>query len=272
MVKNKTRIFVINLRTSAERRKMMEDQLDKLNLPFEIFSAINGASLSENEILSLYDNDYYHSRPSYYSKGMIGCTLSHYYIYKKIVEEKIENAFILEDDMALNINLPKILKRLPEVIRKDEAILLFYQSYSPIKLSGDSEIPLYDKYKLYQVVDLKGLISTAAYYISFETAQSMLNKMLPISNVPDDWKKFYDRNMLNGIRVIFPFLLNNTYQKTTINPNTKGGLAFQKILSFMETHRIFPIYHILRKRRKLNTAKTRRCYVVDELPSDFREN
>ncbi|MEO6681931.1 MAG: glycosyltransferase family 25 protein [Ginsengibacter sp.] len=258
------KIFVINLKSSIERRKIMERQLNKLNLPFEIFDAINGASLTENEILSLYDSDYYNSRPTYYSSGMVGCTLTHYYIYKKIVEDNIQNAFILEDDMALNSDLPKVLNRLSEVIKKDEAIMLFYQSYSPIKLSIDSEVPLTDKYKLYQVSDLDGLISTAAYFIPYEVAQSMLNKMLPISNVPDDWKKFYDRNMLNGVRVVYPFLLQNTYQKTTINPTAKGGILFQKILYFAEDYRIFPIYHLLKRRRKKNTAKTRRCFVVNE--------
>lgn len=264
MTNQKTKIFVINLKSSTERRKIMERQLNKLSLPFEIFDAVNGASLSEEEILTLYDSDYYNSRPSYYSRGMVGCTLTHYYIYRKIVEENIQNAFILEDDMALNNDLPGILSKLPAELRKDEAIMLFYQSYSPIKLTKDSAISLEGPYKLYQVADLDGLISTAAYFISNEAAQTMLNKILPISNVPDDWKKFYDRNMLNGVRVVYPFLLDNTYQKTTINPTSQGGVLFQKLLSIVEDYKIFPIYHLLKRRRKKNTAKTRRCFVVDE--------
>ena len=264
MTKQPIKIFVINLKSSIERRKMMESQLNKLNLSFEIFDAIHGASLTKEEIMDLYDLDYYNSRPAYYSLGMVGCTLTHYYIYKKIVEDKILNAFILEDDMALNIDLPEILNKLPDEIKKDEAIMLFYQSYSPIKLSKDSAVPLAGQYKLYQVADLNGLISTAAYFISYEAAQAMLNKILPISNVPDDWKKFYDRNMLNGVRVVYPFLLDNTYQKTTINPTTKGGLLFQKVLSFVEDYKVFPIYHLLKRRRKKNTARTRCCFIVDE--------
>ena len=272
MTRQPIKIFVINLKSSIERRKMMERQLNKLNLSFEIFDAVNGASLTEDAILDLYDLDYYNSRPAYYSRGMVGCTLTHYYIYKKIVEDKIQNAFILEDDMALKTDLPEILNKLPEEIREDEAIMLFYQSYSPIKLSKESAIQLDVKYNLYQVADLNGLISTAAYFISYEAAKSMLNKILPVSNVPDDWKKFYDRNMLNGVRVVYPFLLENTYQKTTINPTTKGGILFLKILSIIEDYRIFPVYHLLKRRRKQNTARTRRCFVVDEPVIHLRKN
>ena len=41
------RIFVINMKTSVKRRKIMEEQLKNLGLDFEIFEAVRGDSLSE---------------------------------------------------------------------------------------------------------------------------------------------------------------------------------------------------------------------------------
>ncbi len=127
----------------------------------------------------------------------------------------------------------------------------FYQSYSAIKLSKLSEERLPANYNLYQVTDLNGLMSTAAYIITLNTAEKMLKGLLPISNVPDDWKKFFDRKILNGVRVIYPFLLHNTYQKTTINPNLQGGYFIQNLLVFVEKYKIFPFCYLLRENRIL---------------------
>lgn len=266
------KIFVINLKSSVERREVMGKQLNKLGLPFEIFDAVRGSALSEEEIMGYYDKDYYNTRPDYFTPGAVGCTLSHFFIYKKMVDEKIEVALVLEDDMVLDNNLPYLLEKLSGEIRNDEVIMLFYQSYFPINLSGSSTRPLTEKYNLYQVADTKGLRSTGGYIINYEAAKSLAEKLLPFSSFPDDWKSFYDRRMLNGVRVVYPFLLDNTYQATTISPSVKGGSLVKKVLPFVEKNKIFPFYQLLKWRRKINIARTRRCFIVNEFPVDFREN
>ncbi len=85
--------------------------------------------MSEDEILTYYDKEYYNSRPNYFTPGAVGSALSHYFIYKRIVDEKIEVALILEDDMALQADLPELLVKASNAIRNDEVIMLFYQSY-----------------------------------------------------------------------------------------------------------------------------------------------
>jgi glycosyl transferase family 25 len=266
------KIFVINLPSSADRRKIMEDQLHKLGLPYEIFQAVRGADLSDEEIMAYYDKDYYNSRPDYFTPGAVGCTLSHFFIYKKMVQEKIESALILEDDMVLSKALPVLLQRLECNLKKDEVIMLFYQSYFNINLSATSAVPLDEKYNLYQVADLKWLRSTGGYIIQFEAAKKMLEQLQPFSSFPDDWKSFYERKILNGVRVVYPFILSNTYEPTTISPNVKGGGLLKKIIPFVEQHKISPFYQMLRWRRKRNITRTRQCVVVNELPVDFREN
>lgn len=250
----------------------MVKQLEKLGLPFEILEAVQGSALTEEEILAFYDKDYYRGRPDYYTPGMVGCTLSHFFLYKKIVDEKIEVALVLEDDMVLNKALPQLLEMLSGEIRNDEVILLFYQSYFSINFSGPSALPLLGKYHLYQVAELKGLRSTGGYMINYEAAKSMVEKLLPLSTFPDEWKTFYDRNWLNGVRVVYPFLLHNSYEATTISPNIKGGSLVKNAVRIAEQNRIFPLYQLLKWRRKINIAKTRRCFIVNEPPADLRGN
>jgi glycosyl transferase family 25 len=265
------KIFVINLKTSVRRRKKIEFQLNKLGLPFEIFEAVQGSALTKNEILSWYDEDFYNNRPHYHTNGMVGCTMSHYFVYKRIVEQKIEKALILEDDMVLSKNLPDLLNEISKKIRNDEVIMLFYQSYFPINLCATSAESVKDNFKLYQVNDLKGLRSTAAYFITYKAANNMLKGYLPISFFPDDWEGFYKRKLLNGVRVIYPFTLTNSYEPTTISPNSKGGKLVKSFLQTIEKYKLFPLYQTLKYRRKINTAKSRRCFIMNEQPVDFRK-
>lgn len=264
------KIFVINLKSSADRRRIMEKQLKAMGLPYEIFDAVRGADMSESEILEYYDHDYYHSRPGYFTLGAVGCSLSHYFIYQRIVEEKIEKALILEDDMLLGKQLPDILRQIDQRMRSDEVIMLFYQSYSPINLSAETREPLNNKFSLYQVAHLKGLMSTAAYVIGYETAKKMHENLLPLINFADDWISYYNREMLNGVRVVYPFLLNNTYLATTISPNKKGGSFIKKIVPFVEKNKLFPFYQFLKYRRRKFVAKTRQCFVVNTSPEHLR--
>lgn len=266
------RIFVVNMKTSVKRRKIMEEQLNKLGLRFEIFEAVQGDSLSEQEIMSYYDKDFYTSRPSYFTPGAAGCTLSHYFLYKKMVEENIETALILEDDMHLSNDLPEILEKCTAAIRGKEVVMLFYQSYDPIHLSDESAVAVSHAHKLLQVVNIGRLRSTAGYIINYAGAKSMVEKLLPFSAFPDDWKNFYDRQILNGIRVLYPLVLENTYEPTTISPNIKGGALLKKIIQMAETYNVFPIYQLLKRRRKINIAKSQQCFIVKEAAIDYRKS
>lgn len=264
------KIFVINLKSSTDRRREMEAQLERLALPYEIFDAVIGSEIKEEEILNYFDHQFYINRPSYYTAGAIGCTLSHYFIYQKIVAEKIELALILEDDMVLKGDLPMILNNLKDEIRDDEVIMLFYQSYFPINLAAQNAKQLDRNYKLYQVIELKGLRSTGGYLINYHCAKSMVKKLLPFDSLPDAWVRFYERNIINGVRVVHPFVLTNSYVPTTISPNNRGDEVVKKFISFCQEYKIFPVYHLLKLRRKKNIAKSQQCFFLNQVPIDFR--
>lgn len=243
--------------------------MKKLNIPYEIFEAVKGSDMSEEEIAGYYETEYYRNRPSYLTPGMAGCTISHYMLYKKIAAEKIDIAIILEDDMILDKSFPEVANKLSSLIRNDEVIMFFYQSYYKIRLATGTAVPVTHTFNLYQLVSTYGLRSTGGYMIKYEAAKSLSEKLMPFSAFPDDWKSFYDRKMLNGVRLVYPFVMTNSYEPTTISPFLKGG-TLRKAVTFMEEHKIFPVYHLLKWRRKRYTAKTRQCIITNELPTDLR--
>lgn len=245
------KIFVVNLKKSKDRRKAMESQLKKLNLNYEIFEAVDGYNLPISEFEKYYDEHFFKNRRPYYSLGIAGCTLSHYQLYRKIVDQKIENALILEDDMVINKDILSVLPFVEQQLKDDEVIMLFYQSRSSINISQPFKIPSsINKYALYKVDSLKGLGSTGGYCINYNTAKKMAESLLPLSTGPDDWEIFFERGLLQNIKVIYPFILENSYASTTINSFFKGKQYQKSILNFIENNRIFPFYHILRNRRK----------------------
>lgn len=95
------KIYVINMKTSKARREKIKARLDALELPFEFFDAIRGADLD-------YKNAAYYNRAKrlkYFGRdllpGEIGCLLSHRGVYEKMVEDNVDVALVLEDDVTI---------------------------------------------------------------------------------------------------------------------------------------------------------------------------
>lgn len=105
-------IFIINLETSTDRRAVMEQAMNTLNLPHEFIAAVDGRDF-DPDALPAYNG---RRRRLCYGRdltpGEIGCILSHRSIYEKMVAENIPCAVILEDDALFTPEFPAVLRRL----------------------------------------------------------------------------------------------------------------------------------------------------------------
>ncbi|MFA0123781.1 glycosyltransferase family 25 protein, partial [Vibrio sp. 10N.261.48.A2] len=82
-----TKIFVINLESSTERKKNISRQLDELSLPFELFSAVDGRTSPSHPLLSYYNDELSQTfRAKTLSAGQLGCYASHFLLWGKCVE------------------------------------------------------------------------------------------------------------------------------------------------------------------------------------------
>jgi glycosyl transferase, family 25 len=72
-----------------------------MSIPFQIVEAIDGTVLSEEEIRNNKNFGIYKSgfHSSYLRKEEIGCILSHLKVFRKMIDEKIELACVVEDDI-----------------------------------------------------------------------------------------------------------------------------------------------------------------------------
>ncbi|TWB38784.1 glycosyl transferase family 25 [Nitrospirillum viridazoti] len=105
-------IFVINLEHDGVRRAHMTEQCARLGLAVEFVPAVNGRALSEAD-RAVYDRA---RALRVYGVEMldteIGCYLSHYRLYERMVRENIPAALIMEDDVELSPALPRIVEDL----------------------------------------------------------------------------------------------------------------------------------------------------------------
>jgi len=106
-------IFVINLPSTTERRKLQKDQLDKLGLEYKILDATSADDISE----ATYKKHYFDwQRPL--RKTEIACYYSHRSAWEIVIKSR-KPALILEDDAILSRWVPELLDNLNEIDNSD---------------------------------------------------------------------------------------------------------------------------------------------------------
>jgi len=221
-----SKIFVINLPRRTDKLSFFSTYYN-LNMPFEIFNAIDGNKLNLNKliknniVIDINFNDI--KRKSHYelsSLGAIGCYLSHYLLWLKINNINGENFLIFEDDTIFNnICLNQInyrLKNLPN----DWDIYILSNHNSCYKKNKT-------KHNLYKV-DRFFLMN--AYIINKKAINKIIktNTIFPINQQIDSYlsELAMDYNLNIYVNT------NYDYYSQSIDLTTDIQLKFEKDLNF----------------------------------------
>lgn len=148
----KIKTYVINLPEDTERKASISQELSKWKcLDSEWVEAVNGKKIERDKLGELFD---YKKSKRYQSvdlaPGEIGCTLSHYECYKRLLASDQEIALIVEDDIGFddNTQLEDLLHEAFRYMKREEPVVLLLFSF------GDymrEETPLKDGYIVYNV-------------------------------------------------------------------------------------------------------------------------
>lgn len=196
----KSKIFVISLKRALNRRKAISDSLSKLNLDFELIDAVDGRALSEDELQIVskqtsFDLNLALGRKLHIdfeiTKSEIGCALSHLKIYKKIVDDNIDYALILEDDCIVQDKIHNLLgvDGVEKYINKWDVVNLssdcglrtFIKHQLPINGQYKLENAHFNNYYLDSIFNRRRFfIMAIAYFIKKEACQKLLDIAYPI--------------------------------------------------------------------------------------------
>ena len=176
--------YVINMTKDKDRRDIMTQRLEAAGVPYEFFEAVNGYKLDPDN-MDFYDRK---RRCRYFGRdllpGELGCLLSHYNVFKKMDEENIEHAVILEDDVIFENDFPQVLQALLNTAVKWD-VIRFLGSKKIYKRGCRKIAPLADRYQLARLPTAPG--GAHGYLMTLKAARVMVAHMqknwLPIDTL-----------------------------------------------------------------------------------------
>lgn len=174
-----SKVFVINLIKRPERLAFFSSTYN-LKIPFEIFNAIDGKTLHlptliSNKIIGETGLKSIENKKRIYHYELtninaVGCYLSHYYLWKQILNTKGNNFLIFEDDTIFNsISLYDINRRLSKIPNDWDIYLLS----SPTLVYKKTNIKVHR------------FFCTNAYIINKKGIDKILNNCFPINQQLD---------------------------------------------------------------------------------------
>jgi glycosyl transferase family 25 len=173
------KVFAVNMKNDTERRRHIIAECVRLSLDMEIVDAVVGKNLSNAEIKEKvldFEN-------SGFTRGEIGCSLSHIEIYRRMTQENIEIALILEDDADISDTVHAALEEIAKFDEKNDkpAIYLLTKVEKYIK---NLNVPLktITLYRFHQGWYTQG------YIINRKCAEILQKHLYPIKNYADNWR------------------------------------------------------------------------------------
>jgi len=200
-------VFVISLERAVERREHMKQLLSDLGFTGTIISAVDGKNLlpeqrarySSERAKRIYGCDL--------SDNEIACYLSHLSIYSKMLEQRIDTALILEDDISCVSDLKPIVEDVMKLPRTSWQVMRLQSSKRSVshptdKRGAGEPVAQVGQREIFRL--RTSVLGGCAYLIRLGAASAMLSRSENI-DMPID--QTLDRYWENGI---IPYVLRPT--------------------------------------------------------------
>lgn len=176
------KVFLVNLEQDTARLMSADEQLKRLDIQYERVSAIYGKNLTAGERGVAFNSFRWWcamGRPV--APAEIGCALSHYNIYRRMVaDENLEYCCILEDDVALS----------PEFNMTLECVERWIDPTKPQVVLLNDHQNKYGTLPLGIHCSRYGGSCTDGYVLTRVAARNLLNANLPIIVPCDTWGRW----------------------------------------------------------------------------------
>lgn len=179
-------VFMINLVRRPDRRERMLRTLYEQELSCKVVDAVDGKALNTTDIEAMGIKmlpgykDPYHGRPL--TKGELGCFLSHYNIWKEIVDRGLQTSLVLEDDLRFEVFFKRRLQALLQGVTAHKLHWdLIYIGRKRMQIDHpERSVP-----NIHNLVEADYSYWTLGYMLSLQGARKLLgadplSKMLPV--------------------------------------------------------------------------------------------
>ena len=178
--------YVILLDKDIDRKKYIHNIINTKLPVLKILDAVDGSKIQQDFINFLYNTKVITPRITHqYSKGTIGCYLSHMKMWTTVRNKHMRNTIILEDDFTISDNftdnINNVLNELPNTY---DICYLFYHPFSYKYYKNFNKFEIHDKKYIRKQVPTWGLVG---YILSYKGAIRLIelcNKMTgPVDNM-----------------------------------------------------------------------------------------
>ena len=179
------RVFLINLDAEKLRLAEADAQLRRNDVAYERVAAVWGKDLSQEARDAAVNRFRWWcaiGRPV--RVGEIGCAMSHYKIYRRITDEKMPFACVLEDDVILDERFPTVLKTVESFVdpSRPQVVLLSnhtaFESSTPCILSAETDM------------------YAEGYVITALAAKALSSVNWPMQTPCDHWGRWVKRGVI----------------------------------------------------------------------------
>jgi len=241
--------YIIHLTRAEQRGRHIVAQASEHNIDFEIVHARDCLDLRDEDYQEFCDLEAMRNAPEILTPGLVCASYTHYMAYQKMIEDGVDFALIIEDDVLLPEGINALLDCVTECMSTDEVVLLHYLSFNTIRLQKESAIQLTSKYRLMEASSSERTVSAAGYVVSREMAQAMSQFVLPIRFSTDAWGKFQSEGPVSRVRYVYPMAIESAGFKSTVQALVQSRLR-AKLTTFIDDNKVPPFYQMLRAIRK----------------------
>lgn len=257
--------YVINLTRSTDRRAHIMAQLGKTRVQYEIINGVDGRDLDLTDTRIV---DPVFAGKSAAGPGVIGCALSHLEVYRKVLDDDLDIACVLEDDVVLPADLGVLTDAIAPHMRGAEVVLLNFHSYKPCRVTKSGAVQLPSSRLLVRVVDEGQAASTGGYLITREACARMVKNGPSVRTIADDWDSFCREGAIDRLRCVVPMPIVQSPDFRTMISYYRPGSLYARLQETVAGSKIPILYHVLvlRRRRHLRRYAVGRAEFVEELP------
>jgi len=204
-------ILVISLERSIDRRKKVENEMQKISIPWEFLSAVDGSKLitppieyRAKKVKRLLGHEL--------TPNEIGCYLSHKKAWMRCIEKNI-TTLVLEDDFVMAPNFEEILATI--LTKMPQCLFL--------RLQGLYEVPstLIETVNGINLVRNKGdAVGATAYLLAPEVAQKLIDSSSYIYEPVDHFLEHHQKHGLE-LLAIRPYPIDISRVVSTINDRSE---------------------------------------------------
>lgn len=218
-------VFLINLDKEKDRLAAADAQLKQLGVKYERIPAVYGKNLPQAVQDKAVDRFRWWcvvGRPC--RPGEIGCALSHYSIYRRVVANGgREPVCILEDDVLLDSGFKDVLEYVGANIDCNRPQVVLLSNHCKKKHSNQSTISARNAPAV-RIVKSRSDMCTEGYVITPLAAKALLKANMPMK-CPCDWWGRWRRYGIIELYHAFPTVCSQERRKYSSGISSTKGLV-----------------------------------------------